>query len=136
MGDLLTALGTPHQIVARGKEEKSNKENGRRIYVLAAARNAALEPLYSGEAAKTVPGGLFHEMLFMNDIHFCAVDMMEVLYQKRLQGANQACAMDWGGKVVYDRWIIRTMTGRCAVALSLSPVNFGLLSSLSASLSP
>jgi alpha-1,3-mannosyltransferase len=112
VGDLLTALGTPHKIVTRGQQEKSDKGDGHRINVLAAARNAALEPLYSGDAEKFVHGGLFHEMLFMNDIHFCAVDILEVLYQKRSQRANQACAMDWGREVVYDRWIIRTMTGR------------------------
>jgi len=109
---LLTGMNTPHKIVSRGQADIPNKENGARIVVLAAARNAALEPLYSGEAAKLMPGGSFHETMFMNDICHCAVDMLEVLYQKRMQGANQACAVDWGGQVVYDRWIIRTMAGR------------------------
>ena len=95
-----------------GQSVISYKENGHRIEVLARARNAALEPLYSGEAAKHVPGKTFKDVLFMNDIHFCAVDILEVIYQKRMQGANQACAMDWGGRVVYDRWVIRTMGGR------------------------
>jgi alpha-1,3-mannosyltransferase len=105
-------MGTPHHIEALGQSEVADKENNNRIKVLADARNKAIEPLYSGTAARTMPGGIFHEVLFMNDVHFCLADILEVIYQKRVQGANQACAMDWGGQVVYDRWIIRTMTGR------------------------
>ena len=105
-------LQTPHKIVSQGQSVVSHKEDGHRIKVLARARNAALEPLYSGEAARHFWGGKFKEMLFMNDIYFCATDILEVIYQKRMQGANQACSMDWGGQVVYDRWVIRTMGGR------------------------
>ena len=108
-------LQTPHKIVSLGQSAISHKEDGRRIEVLAHARNAALEPLYSGEAAKHIPGGKFMEMLFMNDIYFCAMDILEVIYQKQMQGANQACAMDWGvGQVIYDRWVLRTTGGRLA----------------------
>ena len=87
-----------------GQSLISLKENGHRIEFLTQTRNAAMEPLYSGEAVKGVPGKTFKDVLFMNDIHFCAVDMLEVIYQKRIRGANanEACTMDWGRQVVYD----------------------------------
>ena len=111
---MLTLLQTPHKVVSLGQSVISYKENGHRIEFLAQARNAAMEPLYSGEAAKHVPGNTFKDVLFMNDIHFCAVDMLEVIYQKRIQGANQACSLDWdwGAPIIYDRWVLRTMGGR------------------------
>jgi alpha-1,3-mannosyltransferase len=110
--ELLDTLGTPYDINSKGSSVKSNKENGRRINYLAEARNLAMQPFYSGAAAQHMPGGKFHEVLFMNDVYHCASDILEVMLQKRTQGANQACATDWGGRVVYDRWIIRTMSGR------------------------
>ncbi|KAF8320409.1 hypothetical protein DL93DRAFT_2074035 [Clavulina sp. PMI_390] len=112
LGDLLGSLGTPHYINSKGNSVKSHKEDGHRINFLAEARNIAMEPLYSGEAARHVPTGRIDEVLFINDIYHCASDILEVILQKRTQGANQACAVDWGGRVVYDRWIIRSMTGR------------------------
>lgn len=115
VGELLDALGTPHHIVSKGNSVKSFKEEGHRINFLAEARNFALEPLYSGSAAERIPGKKFDEVLFMNDVYYCASDILEVLLQKRTQGANQACATDWGGRVVYDRWIIRAMSGRCVL---------------------
>ncbi|KAI0311465.1 cryptococcal mannosyltransferase 1-domain-containing protein [Amylostereum chailletii] len=113
--DMLRALGVAHTVEAKGRTEYSHKENGHRINVLAAARNAAMAPLYSGAAARHVPGGVIDEVMWINDVFHCQADLLEVIYQKREQGANQACAVDWGGwgdYVVYDRWVLRTMTGR------------------------
>ncbi|KAI0314893.1 cryptococcal mannosyltransferase 1-domain-containing protein [Amylostereum chailletii] len=113
--EMLTALGIAHRIVALGRDATSYKEDGHRIDLLSAVRNAAMEPLYSGVAAQHVPGNAFDEVLWMNDVFHCRADIFEVLYQKRLQGANQVCAVDWGGwgdYVVYDRWVLRTMTGQ------------------------
>ncbi|KAI0035524.1 cryptococcal mannosyltransferase 1-domain-containing protein [Vararia minispora EC-137] len=113
--DMLTYMGVPHRVITRGRDEYSHKENGHRINVLAAIRNAAMEPLYSGEAARQVQGGMFDDVLWINDVYHCQADILEVLYQKRLQGANQACAVDWAGwgdHVIYDRWVLRTITGK------------------------
>jgi len=115
MGELLESLGAPHRIITLGMSDIPIKENGHRIAFLAGARNKALEPLYNGAAARMMRGRKFSEVMFMNDVAHCAVDMMEIIYQKRKQGANQACAVDWGGwggQVVYDRWVLRTMSGR------------------------
>ena len=112
MGKLLDSLGTPHNINSKGSSVKSYKEDGHRINFLAEARNLAMQPFYSGAAAQHMRGGAFDEVLFINDIYHCASDILEVLLQKRTQGANQACGTDWGGRVIYDRWIIRTMSGR------------------------
>lgn len=105
---------------------KSHKEDGHRINFLSEARNIAMEPLYSGSAAQHMPSGKFDEVLFINDVYHCASDILEVVLQKRIQEANQACAVDWGGQVVYDRWIIRSMSGRCGQffsSLCLSPTS-------------
>ncbi|KZV72337.1 glycosyltransferase family 69 protein [Peniophora sp. CONT] len=114
-GDMLTMLGVAHHIIAKGRSEYSHKENGHRINELSRFRNAAMQPLYDGVAARFVPGHKFDEVLWINDVIHCAADIFEVLLQKRIQGAGQACAVDWGGwgdHVIYDRWVLRTMTGR------------------------
>lgn len=112
MEELLDTTGTPHSINSKGSSVKSHKEDGHRINFLAEARNIAMDPLYTGAAAQKIPGGKFDEVLFINDVVHCASDILEVVLQKRVQGANQACATDWGGQVIYDRWIIRAMSGR------------------------
>ncbi|KAF9511163.1 glycosyltransferase family 69 protein [Hydnum rufescens UP504] len=115
MAELLDSIGTPHRIITLGTSDIPNKEEGYRIAFLARARNKALEPLYNGAAAREMRSRAFDEVMFMNDVAHCAVDMVEMIYQKRKQGAHQACAVDWGGwggQVVYDRWVLRTMSGR------------------------
>ncbi|KAI0314058.1 cryptococcal mannosyltransferase 1-domain-containing protein [Amylostereum chailletii] len=70
-----------------------------------------MEPLYLGTAALAL-GGPIDEVLFINDIFHCTADILEVIYQKRRQGMHQACAVDWDpGQIVYDRWILRAMSG-------------------------
>ncbi|KAI0317050.1 cryptococcal mannosyltransferase 1-domain-containing protein [Amylostereum chailletii] len=112
LDDLLTRMGTPHTIVTSEDGEISRDHPDHRIAILAGVRNKALEPLMSGEAARAMHGKTFDQVLFMNDIFHCATDILEVLYQKDLQGANQACATDWGDPVVYDRWVMRAISGR------------------------
>ncbi|VDC05222.1 unnamed protein product, partial [Peniophora sp. CBMAI 1063] len=112
LGRLFDALGVAHHIVSYGDSRHDNKEDNRRIAVLAAARNAALSPLFTGQAAFAL-GGDPHEIFFVNDIFFCAPDLLEVLLQYRQQGMHQACATDWDpGEIIYDRWILRAMSGR------------------------
>lgn len=124
---MLETLGTPHSIVYGGKND-TPYEFGHRIEFLSAVRNKALEPLFSGSAASqmfsadsgAISQDTFDELLFMNDITFCAADMLELLLQKRTQGANQACAVDYMDPVIYDRWVLRDIHGRCA-SIFLSP---------------
>ncbi|KAI0036418.1 cryptococcal mannosyltransferase 1-domain-containing protein [Vararia minispora EC-137] len=111
LDDLLAALRVPHQVVYSAEGDISRKERGHRIEVLANVRNRVLAPLYSGAAAVHVPGGSFDDLLFMNDIAFCAADMLELLHEKRAHGANQVCALDWVGAYIYDNWVLRTMRG-------------------------
>lgn len=115
---VLNALGTSYTILSR--DVVYDKQEGRRIAVLAAARNIALTPLFHGAVAQHMPGGRFDTVLFLNDIIFCAADVLEVLYAKAEQGAHEACSVDWdwGGRNIYDRWVLRALSGRC-VALSL-----------------
>ncbi|VDB88227.1 unnamed protein product [Peniophora sp. CBMAI 1063] len=105
---VLFALGVPHTIVYANEDERPP---GTRIEILAGVRNQALRPLYNGEAAQFMPGGQFDELLFMNDIAFCAADMLELLLEKREQGANQACTVDYMEAVIYDRWVLRDIHG-------------------------
>lgn len=90
----------------------SHDQPGHRIATLVGVRNIAMEPLYTGAAAMHVPSGKFDEVLFLNDIIHCASDVLELFHQKRIQGADQVCATDWGDPVVYDRWVLRSMSGR------------------------
>lgn len=78
--------------------------------VLAAARNAALAPFYTGQVAAAL-GGEPDEVFFLNDIFFCAADLLEMLLQYRQQGMHQACSTDWENGV-YDRWVLRAISGR------------------------
>jgi alpha-1,3-mannosyltransferase len=114
VSDMLTLMNVSHTVVSRGRNEYSHKENGHRINVLAALRNAAMEPLLSGTAARAL-GAPLDDVLWINDVFHCAADVLEVVYQRVVQGADQACAVDWAGwgdHVIYDRWVLRTMTGR------------------------
>lgn len=109
---IFDALGTSYTIVSNST--KLPKDRGRRINVLAAARNIALAPLYDGSIAQYMPDKQFDTVLFLNDVIFCAADVLEVLHSKAEQGAHEACSVDWdwNGRVVYDRWVLRALSGR------------------------
>ena len=110
----LEALGASYDIVSRGREEAPEKDFNHRIQVLAAVRNAAMKPLYDGLIAQHMPGERFDNVLVLNDVIWCTVDVLEVLYQKQERGAHEACSVDWdwNGRIVYDRWVLRAMSGR------------------------
>ena len=36
----------------------------------------------------------------------------QILYEHENQGADMTCSLDWGSHIFYDRWVLRTMTGR------------------------
>ncbi|KZV65968.1 glycosyltransferase family 69 protein, partial [Peniophora sp. CONT] len=109
--ELLSVMGTPHRILTDPNAAVSHSQPGARIATLVGVRNTAMAPLYTGDAAIHVPNGKFDEVLFLNDIFHCASDILELFHQKRTQGANQVCATDWGDPVVYDRWVMRSITG-------------------------
>ncbi|KAF7979219.1 hypothetical protein HWV62_43170 [Athelia sp. TMB] len=114
---LLDAHGVAHRIEVRGGA-RLDKRGGRRIAALARVRNEVMQPLYDGSAAAAAGVESFGRVLFMNDIIFCAADMLEILYEHENQGADMTCALDWGNHIVYDRWVLRTMTGSPSYAQS------------------
>jgi alpha-1,3-mannosyltransferase len=82
-----------------------------RIEALAELRNLAVKDLVdhpnSYDADTTV--------IFSNDIALCMEDILELIHQRKFQGADQTCAMDWtyvgDNPTFYDVWIARGMTG-------------------------
>lgn len=82
-----------------------------RIEALAGLRNLALQDI------STYPAHYDPDttIVFLNDIALCMEDILELLHQRRLQGADQTCAMDWTyvgeNPTFYDVWIARGMTG-------------------------
>lgn len=85
-------------------------EGGDRIGSLAALRNLALQDLYTNPAHFDPETTI----IFSNDVALCLEDILELLYQRQWQGADQTCAMDWwspGDPVFYDVWVSRGMTG-------------------------
>ncbi|KZS96930.1 hypothetical protein SISNIDRAFT_450700 [Sistotremastrum niveocremeum HHB9708] len=115
LATLLDQLGTPHTILAKGSEvriaDPTMKHKGGRIPVLAYVRNEALAPLTSKKVKAA-------QVLFMNDVIWCPADALEVLYQKDRQGADMTCSVDWESDIVYDRWVIRAISGRAFYLVS------------------
>lgn len=110
----LDAIGGSYTIISKGKTETFDKGFSHRIDVLSMLRNRALAPLFDARLVSRMPGGKFDEVLFINDIYWCTADLLEVLYQRRRRGASQSCSVDWDWnmRIVYDRWVLRTITGR------------------------
>ncbi|KAI4697648.1 uncharacterized protein J4E84_000780 [Alternaria hordeiaustralica] len=54
-------------------------------------------------------------VIFSNDVALCMEDILEIIHQRKFQGADQTCAMDWtyvgDNPTYYDVWIGRGMTG-------------------------
>jgi alpha-1,3-mannosyltransferase len=82
-----------------------------RIEALADLRNLALQELFAHPAHYDPDT----TVIFFNDIALCMEDILELLHQRRRQGADQTCAMDWtyvgDNPTFYDVWIARGMTG-------------------------
>ena len=78
-----------------------------RIENLAKLRNLALKDLIAHpehyDEDTTV--------IFSNDVALCMEDILEIIHQRKFQGADQTCAMDWTyvGEIpsFYDVWIAR-----------------------------
>lgn len=78
-----------------------------RIAQLAEYRNVALEPVFSyspsnpplfqahADTNLTTHPVLPSDVLFINDIILCPSDVLELLHQRRTQGASATCGLDW-----------------------------------------
>lgn len=82
-----------------------------RFTKLATLRNMALQPIVDEpERYRDAT------VLFINDVAACPDDLLELAYQRNIQGADMTCAMDWifgaGGKpLFYDSYIARGISG-------------------------
>ncbi|KAF8582556.1 glycosyltransferase family 69 protein [Ramaria rubella] len=106
LANVLDELGTSYSIVAKGTSLPAAdmyKMNAR-IPVLAYVRNAALQDLVA-------TAHNFDTVLFMNDVIWCPADILELLLQKQEQGADMVCGMDWESHIIWDRWVLRSMSG-------------------------
>jgi len=85
-----------------------------RIEYLAEVRNAALAPL---QELRDAEGEVFDSVIFMNDVLPCVDDLLELIWQSRLQNAGITCGADYifheevGSAVFYDNWVARDMNG-------------------------
>ncbi|KAI3658326.1 hypothetical protein MP638_004159 [Amoeboaphelidium occidentale] len=82
-----------------------------RIDHLAAARNRAID-----QAFEMFNDVQFDRILFMNDILFCADDILELLLQSYENDADLTCGLDYDqdadGLGFYDIWVARDIKGR------------------------
>lgn len=76
---------------------------------LAFLRNLALAPLVMN-APKYSPDA---QVIFLNDVYLCPHDILELLFQQKLQHATMTCGMDWshGGAIFYDIYVARSIVG-------------------------
>ncbi|KAL9022987.1 MAG: hypothetical protein Q9180_008450, partial [Flavoplaca navasiana] len=101
------ALGLAYSLVKSDLDP--NNQTNDRIEVLAQLRNLALAPLLQSpsdfDTADTT-------IVFINDISPCTNDILELIHQRRIQGADMACPMDYSDDgLFYDIWVARSMTG-------------------------
>ncbi len=126
----LTEIGLPYRLQHNNIDptEGSLGTDVVRIQKLAELRNVALAPLtnysrdggggamYSATSTQAMkPPDGDTTVVFVNDVALCAEDMLELIHQRRRQGADMTCAMDWNFHrwtlSFYDLWIARTMGG-------------------------
>ena len=85
---VLTAARVEHTLISDPRHTDWKRVD--RIAQLSVYRNLALAPLNT--TSRATP---FENVVFINDVFACPRDPLELLYQKRLQNADAACAMDW-----------------------------------------
>ncbi|KAI4087195.1 MAG: hypothetical protein LQ344_006941 [Seirophora lacunosa] len=106
------ALGLDFSLVRSDMDSRNATTD--RIETLSALRNLALAPLLNNASRFSSSSSSAEEttILFLNDISACAADMLELLHQRRVQGAAMACPMDLSDDgLFYDVWVARSMTG-------------------------
>ncbi|KAG6887141.1 hypothetical protein C0992_000451 [Termitomyces sp. T32_za158] len=85
-----------------------------RIEYLAEVRNAAFGPLHELRDAENE---YFDTIIFMNDVLPCVDDLLELIFQSRVNNAGITCAADYmyhddiGAPVFYDNWVARDING-------------------------
>ena len=85
-------------------DEKQDRFEG-----LAFLRNLALAPLVMDKARFSADA----QVIFLNDIYLCPHDILELLYQQKMQHATMTCGMDWShsGAIFYDIYVARSIVG-------------------------
>jgi hypothetical protein len=110
---LLAVFGVPHRVLTDFSPKRRPSQN--RIEYLAAARNRVLEPLLNASA------NVYDKILFINDVYFCDLDMLELLAQSFRNDADITCGFDYVDgafwkqpkKIAfYDSWVFRDIQGR------------------------
>ncbi|UPX16212.1 uncharacterized protein EKO05_0006625 [Ascochyta rabiei] len=105
----LEALGVTYFLQTSNVNPTAPGED--RIEALAGLRNLALQDVLANPAHYDPDTTI----IFLNDIALCMEDILELLHQRRWQGADQTCAIDWTyageNPTFYDVWIARGMTG-------------------------
>ncbi|KAL8854725.1 MAG: hypothetical protein Q9221_000507 [Calogaya cf. arnoldii] len=90
-----------------------NGKGADRIKALSELRNQALQPLIDLQLNAGAASDI--TVVFVNDVAICMEDILELIYQRRHQGADMTCAMDWTyvgpDPTFYDVWIARGMNG-------------------------
>lgn len=83
------------------QDEKQDRSEG-----LAFLRNLALAPLFMDKAKLSLDA----QVIFLHEIDPCPHDVLELLYQQKMQQATMPCGMDWsfGGAIFYDIYIARS----------------------------
>lgn len=115
LAKLLRQLGAGFTIVSDPKQP-AGWAQGKRIEGLARLRNLVLQPLFDA------PAGSFDRVLFLNDVHLCQAELLELLLQHEVQGADMSCGMDFKELRIpefegnypllfYDVWVARDMQG-------------------------
>jgi alpha-1,3-mannosyltransferase len=102
----------------RWNGELVRKPSDHRIEFLASVRNEAMRTLYN-----TMTSSTFDRIVFMNDVIYCAEDVLELLLHSFVNDAHMTCGMDYqmnGGVAFYDDWVMRDRTGKY---LSVLPLN-------------
>ncbi len=85
-----------------------------RIEYLAEVRNSAFVPLHE---LRDSEGEYFDSIVFMNDILPCVDDLLELIWQSRMNNAGITCAADYmyheemQSPVFYDNWVARDING-------------------------
>lgn len=85
-----------------------------RVETLARMRNIAIEPMFP--ETQTTSFKKFDKLLFINDIHTCLDDILELMYQSDIQKSDITCGVDFERKdrdsvQHYDIWVSRTING-------------------------
>ncbi|GAA5840983.1 hypothetical protein JCM11251_006772 [Rhodosporidiobolus azoricus] len=116
LAKLLKQLGAGYTIVS-DPDQRAGWTEGKRIEGLAGVRNRVMRPLYDA------PSGTWDRVLFLNDVHLCEAELLEVLLQHEVQDADMSCGMDYKELRIpefeeqgypllfYDVWVARDMLG-------------------------